>query len=323
MNTLIAKITTLVLLGFALIGCQANSNEKKIGIIVPIEHKAMNEITNGFEETLRAQVKQPLKFKIANAQGDLNLERAIIQQMKNEGYDLIVPIGTDAGQMTAAAIQNQPILSLASSMTEQERVQRKPCNIAVLRDEMSIEKIMSFIHQTYPNIKHITLVHSAAEKIYPDVKSAVTIGNSYGVQVKPMLASTLNDLYSIANAMPAETQAILVLKDNLIVSGISTLALQAEKRHIPLMTSDQGSVQDGAAFALGVHERDIGVEGAKLAAQILAGKPACSLPIVTMNKLTVFVNQQALTKEAQSLEPIAKAAKQNDYTIEMTAGEKN
>ncbi len=323
MKTLIAKTATLVLLGLSLIGCQADSNKKKIGIIVPIEHKAMDDITNGFEATLRAETKQPLKFKIANAQGDLNLERAIILQMKNEAYDLIVPIGTDAGHMTAANIQDKPILSLASSYTEQERTQRKPCNVAVLHDEIPVAKLVSFLHQVYPNIKNIVLVHSAAEKIYPDVQTAVNIGKGYGMQIKPMLAATLNDLYSIANAMPDNTQAILVLKDNLIVSGIATLALQAEKRHIPLITSDQGSVQDGAAFALGVHERDIGVEGAKLAAQILAGKPACSLPIVTMSKLTVFVNPDALAKEKQTMESIAAAAKQNHYAVETVSGEKN
>ena len=263
MNTFITKAIALALCGITLVSCQANSNNKKIGIIVPIEHKAMNEITDGFEKTLAAQTKQQLTFKVANAQGDLNLERAIIQQMKNEGYDLIVPIGTDAGHMTAAAIQNQPILSLASSYSEQERTQRKPCNVAVLSDGMPIAKIVSFLHETYPNNKNIVLVYSASEKIYPDVQAAVAIGKRYGMHIKPMLASTLNDLYSVANAMPADTQGILVLKDSLIVSGISTLILQAEKRHIPLMTSDQGSVQDGAAFALGVHGRDIGVEGAK------------------------------------------------------------
>lgn len=321
MNTFITKTIAAILVSLSLVGCHTQSNEKKIGIIVPIQHKAMDDITNGFEETLRAQSKEPLKFKVANAQADLNLQRAIIQQMRDEDYDLIVPIGTDAGAMTASIIQDKPIVSLASSYTEEERIKHKPCHVAVLHDEIPVEKLITFLHQVYPAIKNVVLVHSAAEKIYPDVKTAVKIGNDYGMQIKPMLVSTLNELYTVANAMPDNTQAILVLKDSLIVSGIGTLALQAEKRHIPLITSDQGSVQDGAAFALGVHERDIGVEGAKLAAQILAGKPACSLPIVMMTKLTVFVNPQALGKENQSIAPIEATAKKNNYAVE-TTGEK-
>lgn len=299
-------------------GCQPSSKAgKKVGIIVPIEHKAMNEIVSGFEDKLTANSPYPLQFKVANAQGDMNLERAIIQQMKAEKYDLIVPIGTDATQMSAAVIQHQPIVSLAASLTQQEREQRKSCNLAVVHDEISSKQLIDFIHMVYPNLTHLVLIHSTSDKIFPEVAAAVAAGKQDGMQIKPMMVPTLNDLYSTANNIPADTQAILVLKDSLIVSGITTLELAAIKHHIPLITSDQGSVQDGAAFALGVHERDIGVEGAQLAASILAGKQACSLPIVEMTKLTVFVNTAALEKENQSLDAIRAAAKKQNYTLEL------
>jgi putative ABC transport system substrate-binding protein len=305
-----------------LAACHSSTNEKKIGIIIPIEHKAMNEIVSGFTETLRAQSPYPLKIKAANAQGDLNLERAIIQQMKNEGYDVIAPIGTDASQMSAAAIHNQAIVSLAASITEQDRAQRKPCNIAVVHDEISAEDLLRFIHLVYPDIKNLTLIHSASDKVFPEVAAAQAAAKQYGIQIKALLVPSLNELYSTASNIPANTQGILVLKDSLIVSGINTLEISAQQRHIPLITSDQGSVQDGAAFALGVHERDIGIAGAKLAAEILSGKPACSLPVVAMTRLTVFVNKKSLEKEQQSLSAIQSAAAKVHYQIEYVASTK-
>lgn len=300
----------------SLFGCHSSTNTKKIGVIVPLEHKAMDEIVAGFTETLRKNYPYPFKYKVANAQGDLNLQRAIISQMKDEQYDLIVPIGTGTTQMSVATIHNQPIVSLAASFSEEERQQKKPCHIAVVHDEISTQQLIEFIHLVYPGMKRIVLIHSASDKVFPEVKEAVTIGKQFGMEINPMMVPTLNELYSIAKAIPAETQGIFVLKDSLIVSGISTLENVAEKRHIPLITSDQGSVQDGAGFALGVHERDIGVEGAKLAAAVLSGKPACSLPIVNMTHLTVFVNKESLAKQLQSLEPIQAAANKLHYKIE-------
>lgn len=299
----------------ALAACKPTSNEKKIGIIVPIEHKAMNEIVSGFTQTLRAESSFPLKFKVANAQGDMNLERAIIQQMKDEHYDMIVPIGTDATQMSAAAIQHQPIVSLAADISQQDR-ERKTCNIAVVHDEIPAEKLVQFIHQVYPQFTQLVLIHSTSDKVFPEVDATIKAGKQYGIQIKPMMVPTLNDLYSTANAIPANAQGILILKDSLIVSGISTLQAAAEKRHIPLITSDQGSVQDGAGFALGVHERQIGVDGASLAAAVLNGKTPCSLPAVEMTKLTVFVNPSSLMKQQQSLQPIQAAANKFKFNVE-------
>lgn len=313
------KHLTLVLVGLiTLTACQDQSNQKRIGIIVPIEHKAMNEIVSGFSDTLKEESNIPVNIKTANAQGDITLQRAIIQQMKDEGYAVVVPIGLGATEMTLSMIHNQPIVSLGASYYEADRKKLKTCNITAVHDEIPPKKIIAFIHDTYPKLTQLTLVHSASEKIFPDVKKTVAAGKALGITIKDLMVPTLNDLYSVANALPKNTQGILVLKDNLIVSGISTLAISAAKQHIPLISSDQGSVQDGAAFALGVHEREIGVEGAKLVAQVLAGKAVCSLPMVDMTKLTVFINKDSLSKENQDAAIVAAAAAKAGYSVEET-----
>ena len=90
---IILFLSLFICLFSLLAGCQPASNEKKIGIILPLENKSLDEIVAGFTETVRHESPIPVKFKVANAQGDLNIQRAIIQQMKTENYDVIVPIG--------------------------------------------------------------------------------------------------------------------------------------------------------------------------------------------------------------------------------------
>jgi putative ABC transport system substrate-binding protein len=294
-----------------------NNNTLTIGIIEPIEHKAMNEIVDGYTKTLAASYDKPFIVKVENAQGDANLERAIIQKMHNAGYNIIAPIGVDATQMTLAVVHDKPVISLASDLTDAERHKLNPCNVAIVHDEIPANKIMAFILATYPHLTHLTLVHSAANKVFPEVNAAVAAGKQLGITVDHVMVPTLPELYSAANAIASHTQAIFVLKDNLIVSGIGTLVKVAAERHIPLITSDQGSVQEGAALALGVHENEIGVQGAILTAAVLKGQAPCSLPIVGMDKLTVFINSTALAAENQTVAPIQAAAQELGYTIEM------
>ncbi|EKD70376.1 MAG: hypothetical protein ACD_46C00549G0003 [uncultured bacterium] len=317
------KLITIALITSLLTACNSSTNEKKIGIIVPLEHKAMNEIVAGFTETLQKQSTEKLIFKIENAQGDMNLQRAIISQMKNDNYALIVPIGTSTTQMTASMIHDKPIVSLATTMSEQERQQMKNCNIDVVHDEISSQQLIDFIHVIYPNISHITLIHSTSDKIFPEVKNAVNYAKKYNIEVTPKMISTLNDLPTTANSIQDNTQAILVLKDSLVVSGITTLEKIAEKQHIPLITSDQGSVQDGAGIALGVHEKQIGIDGATLASKVLTQKKSCVLPMVNMTNLTIFVNQSSLQKENQSLDTIQTLASKLHYPIEMVDANEN
>lgn len=311
-------LSTLFFIIFNITAChEQNSSAIKVGLIVPLEHAAMNEIVAGFSTTLTKLANKPVLIKVANAQGDANLQRAIIQQMRDENFTVIAPIGTDTSQMTIAMTQ-QPIISIASDISDSARKKYPNCHVAIVHDEISPQQLIRFIHSVYPQIKHLTLIHSANDQVFNQVKETVATAKQLGVEIHALLAATLPELSQVTQAIPQQTEAIFILKDSLIVSGISVLKKAADEKHIPLITSDQGSIESGGGFALGVHEKEIGVESAKLANAILNGKSACDLPITEMKKLTVFVNRHALQSQAQTLQPIIKAAEQYAYSVEYT-----
>jgi len=292
----------------ALTGCEQNKNVKRIGIVLPIEHQALNEIANGFITTLQKLYHQPLEFKVVNAQGDMNMQRAIIEQMRDSNYAMIVPVSTSVTQMAVALAGQKPIVALAALYTEQNRRAQKSCNVAVVDDEIDKSQVVAFMHKVYPDIKTLALVHSAGDKIFPEVAAVKAAAKLYGIDVHAFMVTNLSELYTVGHAFPDSTQAIFMLKDNMIASGIETLIAVAKTKKIPLITSDEATVAKGASFALGVHEKQIGSEGAKLAVQILQGKSACQLPIVQMTNPTVFINSTALginNLEQQRIESIA------------------
>lgn len=293
----------------------ASSNALKpiqIGIIIPIEHPAMDEITRGFEETLTADLKQPIEFQVMRAQGDVNLQRSMILQLQNKGVDLYAPIATQPTEMTAAMIKDRPIVGLAALLPNSTRANSQ---LALVDDEITPTQIIQFIHAIYPAKTQLTLVYSNNDKIEPQVNEAVAAGKALGIQIDKRMITALPDLYSVAQSLSPQTQGILVLKDVLVVSGIATLSQTANQKHIPLISADDGSVQNGSGFALGVKEYQIGVEGAKVAVQILQGTPAATIPLVKMTKLSVFINTKALNAQGQDIAAIEQQAANKHYAI--------
>lgn len=295
-----------------------NPSEHRVGLVLPLPHASMDAIVAGFSETIYQEFPHA-KIEVSNAQNDLNLERAIFQKLKAGGHDLVVPVGLQATQMALSSLDEQPILSLAANLTETDRQDMKHCHLAVLRDEIPAERLLGWLEKAYPQVKTWMIIHSPGDKEFNEVKALQATAEKHGLVIESRMIQAVSELYTMAEHLPPSTQGILVLKDHLIVSGISVLAQAAEKRQLPLVASDQGSVLSGAQLALGVHERTIGVEGAKLAIQILKGVSPCSIPVQGLREedFTVFINVQALKRaqrteqQIHDLEAVAKQMKLN------------
>lgn len=308
-------ITTLFFFFFSSLAISEPA--KKVAIIVPAEIQALLEITEGFQSELKKQLQEEVTFKIANTQGDATLLHATIQALREQNYDLIVPIGSNATAATLSLIKNKPVLSLASDLSQQEREALHPCNVAVVHDEIAPKSQLTFLHHAFPSLKKIVLFHSAADKIFPEVEEAKKAATDLGITIVSMMAVTLPDLQIVAKHIPSDTEVIFLLKDMQMVSATAQLAKIAADHKLLFMSSDEGSVKEGAQFALGVHERNIGAQGALLAASILQGKDPGTLPIVEMKDLTLFYHLKELQKMSIPLQPLLQAASELHYKTEL------
>ena len=308
------KIVTCILLAsiLSLTACKNGStsttktinqaNPIEVGIIIPIEHPAMDEITKGFENTLSATLNKPIEYTVMRAQGDINLQRSMILQLQqNPNITLLAPIATQTTEMTAAMVEDKPIVGIAALLPDSVR---QKSQLALVNDEITPTQIIHFIHAIYPNKTHFALVYHNDDKIQAQADEAVAAGQKLGITIDKRMISVLPDLYSVAQSLPPQTEGIIILKDVTVASGIATLANVADKKHIPLISADDGTVQNGSGFALGVKEYQIGVESAKVAAKILQGTPASQIPVVSMTQLSVFINPQALQMQNQDMAAI-------------------
>ena len=286
-----------------------------VGIVVPVSVPAMKQIVNGFETTLNKESKVPVTYLVKNAQGNINIQRSILQELNSPDVSLIAPIGTDASQMAIAMIRNKPIVGIAADHLKEEAKKANNPNVTgVLSNTPPADRI-HFIHQVMPNLKTFTLIYSTDDRIFSQVKQVEKAAKQNHITVQKLMVSQLSDLYTVGKNIAPNSQAIFVLKDELVISGLNTVLQQARAKHIPVIASDDGSVAKGAAFALGVSEYQTGVDAAKISAQILAGKKAGDIPVHIMKNYFVFLNPKITADQGVKEVDIRNAAKKLKYTV--------
>lgn len=286
-------ITLFAFLSFSNVYASAS----KVAIIVPMEHEAMSQIVAGINESLslpNISTQNLPNISVQNAQGDSNIQLALIKQMKD--YDILMPIGSSACQMTLAHRPDKYTVCVAAKMD------KNTAFMTGVNDEIPITISLAKL----PKLKHITVIYSATEKIAPEIEELQKYGTEHSVELSLRMIQNLSDITSAVKTSPANTEAFLVLKDHLVVSAINIITKEAMHRKIPVITSDEGSVKNGATFAIGVKEKDTGIEAGKIAKLIINGTNPKDIVYQNMSTLTTFVNMTNFAKQNQiSLDNLA------------------
>lgn len=288
-----------------------------IGIIIPMQHPAMEQIVGGFKEQFTALYKKPVTFDVQCAQGDPTLMRAIIQSFISQDVTMIAPVGKKGTQMSMSMVTKQPVIGIAVELSDLERAAQPGCSVTGVCDEISRSMQIDMIKNIIPACKKITLIASStSEKDFPAIEEIIQEAAKQNMYVQKCIIQALSELYTVSKTIDQDTQAIFVLKDHLIVSGINTLVQEAQKRNIPLITSDDGSVESGATMALGIEETEIGRHGARLAVKVIEGtiNPKTH-PTEIINKLAVFVNKHIKTTQPELFSAAQKYASLRVYQL--------
>jgi putative ABC transport system substrate-binding protein len=169
-----------------------------IGILVPMQFQAMDEIVAGFQEELNKTFQGKITYLVKNAQGDSNVQRSILQQFVAQNVDMVASIGTSSSQMAMTIIKNKPLIVIAALISNKD-IQASNTQTTGVLDDISLEKQLQFIHQALPQISSLSLIHSMSDpKIFQDVKEVKAAAAKVGIQLQDLGLSQLSELYSVS-----------------------------------------------------------------------------------------------------------------------------
>lgn len=290
---------------------KATENQIKIAIITPVSHPSLEETERGFLETLDKKSPGRYSHVTYNAQGSKTLMRSEIEEIARKEYDLVFTIGTTSSQMAKEVFSKKgiDIPIVFSSVNDPVGIhlvsseEHPGGNITGVKELLEFENEIAHLLSYKPQIARILLVYNPLQPgLQQDQELIKQILNEKNIALTTVEIFQASELLAKTTSAISQADAVLILKDNTVVSGLEVLVKLCERHKIPLMASDLDSSARGAAFGFGVHEIEFGIEAAKKALEILEGKKnAGSIPVTPVTGFTLRINEDAAKKQGVNL----------------------
>jgi len=282
----------------------------KIAILTPVTHPSLQKIEDKFCNTLNRSTNARYEFSVFNANGDKILLRSQAEAIVNKGFDLIFTIATAPTQITKELCtkkrKNIPLVFGAVADPVKLGIVKSVNNpggcVTGTIESSDYKTQLDLLLQLKPEIKSILLPYNPTQGsgLEQDKDEIVQILSKKNISLIPCEIYNTNEIHGKLAGLIQSVDAVLILKDNTIVSGIDAIIKQCNLYHKVLMATDLDSGVNGAALSFGVNESVFGEQAALLAQQILENKvnPA-NLPCITSYKNRLKINTK--TMHAQGL----------------------
>ncbi|GAB2511501.1 ABC transporter substrate-binding protein [Paramicrobacterium agarici] len=295
----------------ALAGCSSDQSDGggndggkeklTIGISQLVQHPALDAATEGFKQTFidAGYVEgETVEFDVQNANGEQSTAVTIAQNFASQDLDMVLAVATPAAQAAAQAIVDIPVLFTAVTDAESAELvdsnEEPGGNITGTSDAAPIGDQLDLLKQIVPDASTIGIVYSSGEvNSEVQVKAAEEAASERDLSVTTQTVTTANDIAQAAEAL-GDVDAIYVPTDNTVVSGIASLIQVAEKKQIPVIGAEAGTVEGGAIATLGIDYTALGMQTGEMALKILTedADPA-TMPVEVSKEFTYVVNPGA------------------------------
>lgn len=302
----------LIFISLFLASCGQNlDNRMAIAILTPVTHPSLEQIEKGFKEEIEALHPGKYRFTTYNAQGNKTLMRSEIEEISNKEFALVFTIGTSASQMTKEVFEMKqleiPIVFTCVNDPVGFNIivsEESPGgHVTGVKEMLRFEEELAALLKLKPEIKKVMLVYNPMEPgLQKDQAQVERILKENNISLKTVEVFQTNEMLAKVSPFVSQMDALIVLKDNTVVSGLEVLVKICDRHQVPLMASDLDSPDRGAAFGFGVHEIDFGIEGARKAHQILVeGEKPGNIPVTPISNFTLRVNTEAAKKQGVNL----------------------
>ncbi len=264
----------------------------KIGICQQLEHEALDQATQGFEDACEEKFgKDNVTFDLQNGQGEQANCATITNSFVADNVDLILANATTALQCAAAATDSIPILGTsitdyATALDISDWNGSTGMNISGTSDLAPIDQQEDMLVELVPDVKTVGILYCSAEpnsayqaKLFEDALK------EDGIEYKEYTAADSNEIQSVTTSAISECDALYIPTDNTMASNteiINNICLPAK---VPVVAGEQGICAGCGIATLSISYYDIGYKAGEMAYDILEnGKD-----ISTMDKFLSFI----------------------------------
>lgn len=293
----------------------APAGNKRIAITAIVEHPALDAVRQGALAELKAQGFEEgknLSVDFQSAQGNPATAAQIAKKFAGDKPDVVIAIGTPSAQAMASASKDIPIVYAAVTDPVAAKLvsswEASGTNVTGVSDQLPLAPQIDLMKKLVPNLKTVGYVYSPGEvnsTIVLDQLKEELAKQNIALNAAPAQRST--DVLTAARSLGGKADVIYTSLDNNVVASFESMYKAANEIKVPLLASDTGSVPRGAVAALGVNYTDIGTETGKIAARILKGEAAGTIPSQRMDKFDLHVSTKHAAEQGLTLSDDIKA----------------
>jgi putative ABC transport system substrate-binding protein len=319
-----AIIAILVLAGLVVVLNRKTVHTTTVGIIEPMVHIAVSDVTRGIEDGLRTDGDH-FSILVKNANGDSSTIPQIIAQYRDAGVNIFVPIFTTTAQATKSSVDTNIIVFAAVTDPVVAGLVTNPKapdgNITGVSDLWPIGANFNLIKKILPNASRMGILFDPND---PSSSATMPLIREYAKQMGFVLVEKpVHSATDVAEALPVlkeKIDLIFTADDVTVTKSFSALVAYAIENKIPLFAGDYSSVQRGAVAAVGQNYYDVGRDTAKVIIAVTHGTLISSLPVQYTGGGDVYVNLAAAEKMGVSIPDSVRQEAKEAYS-NITEGE--
>lgn len=277
----------------ALSSCGQNKGYK-IGILLPVEHVALETCTAGFKEAIAsANLDIQVSFDERNAGGN---DADLIAFSKDlvSICDMTFGLGTGASQALKSASVDKGVINpvLFSAVTDPvdaglvETLANGKGFVTGTTDAQPVGEQIDLITQLLPDADKIGILYTQSEtnsKIQADQAQAAAEAAELEVSVKTVTGPADISATALALASEAGMDAIYIPTDNNLAANMNAIKSAATSNHVLVVTGEEGMLSSGGHVTLSIDYKELGKKAGEMAVQIIKGeKRALDIPVTGM-----------------------------------------
>ena len=315
LSTKIKKVALLSLTAIlVLTGCSGDNNAQgegeqtklKIGTTQILDHPSLNAAREGFEERLtELGIDYEVDYQVAG--GDVPTAQLIAENFVANNVDLIYAISTPSAQAAQNAAKDKgiPIVftavtdAISAGLATEGQNSDYITGILDATTDDNIEQLL-LAAKELKDTKNTTSViyHTGEANSIAQVEQLKRVAESIDMKVEAIGIAALTDIDQALEVASTKSDSLFLISDNLLASAMDLVAQKANDKGLVTVTPIIAYVENsGAVLAIGIDYKQLGMDSADLAKQILVDKkPVSEIPISVPPTLYTALNQATMDK---------------------------
>ncbi len=257
----------------------------EIGILQLVEHPALDEATQGFQDKLTELLGENVTFDVQNAQGESTNTTTIATKFVSDDVDLIMANATGAVQAASQATGDIPVIG--TSVTDYVTAgvvasnEAPGSNVTGVSDLAPVDQQIEILQQIAPDAQKVGILYCSAE---PNSIFQSELAEQYltdaGIEYEVYTVADSNEIQPVVTQMVGEVDVIYIPTDNTLANNMEIVKNIALPALIPVITGEEGMCATGGLATLSISYYELGQQAGQMAYEVLVeGADPATMPI--------------------------------------------